>query len=177
MRRHSASNFGLAYFYFSYRTQTAIYSVILALIEQLYLQSPTLATEVRELEKRTTQPRELPLAELTTVLMSVVTRFHKTYVILDALDECSSDNRADLATLIRSIRSSQCRLFVTTRPSPGLSEFDRCPTITISPSSEDMSLFVRARLQRIYEQRNTFTKLQESQIMDVLVDMGSQQGM
>jgi hypothetical protein len=179
VQRDLAANFGSAYFYFSYRTQTPIYQVVLALVEQFYLKSRTVATEVQELEKRTIQlePRELPLVELITVLMSVAARFRRSYIVLDALDECSSDHRADLGTLIGSIRSSQCRLFVTTRPSHGLTEFDQCPMIPIAPSLDDMTLFVRDRLQRISAQRNAFTKQQESQITDALVKMGSQHGM
>ncbi|POR36002.1 Pfs, NACHT and Ankyrin domain protein [Tolypocladium paradoxum] len=178
IRRDTATNFSSAYFYFSYQAQTPIYAVVLALIEQLYLQSPTATAEVRELEKRTTkqEPTEIPLAELITVLISVAARFRRSYIVLDALDECSSAHRADLAALIGSIRSSQCRLFVTARPSHGLSEFDKCPRIAIAPSAEDMTLFVRARLQCISAQRPIFSKEQKSQIVDALVKMGSQHG-
>jgi hypothetical protein len=177
VRRDSAADFGLAYFYFSYRIQTPIYKVVLALLEQFYLQSPTLPTEVQDLEARIAKPQELPLVELITVLLSVLGRFRKAYIVLDALDECSADSRTDLATLIESIRDSQCRLFVTTRSSHGLPEFENCLQIPIVPSLEDMTLFVRARLKQISEQENLFTTSQESTILNALVDMGKRHGM
>jgi hypothetical protein len=156
-----------------------LYKVVLALLEQLYVQCPTTATEVRDLEIQDTQPRDFPLPKFISVLMSVAARFQKTFIVLDALDECHSDNVPDLDNLARTISTSQCRLFVTARPSHGLSLFtgSNCPTIQIQPSEDDMEKFVRAKFIQIFEKRAIFDKTQEDMIKTALVQLGAQHGM
>ncbi|KID89980.1 Pfs, NACHT and Ankyrin domain protein, partial [Metarhizium majus ARSEF 297] len=117
--------------------------------QQLYMQSPTLPTEVLALEQR-----DMPsVTELTGVLLSLVARFSKTFIILDAFDECSSEQRVGLDAFLGSLQSSQARLFVTSRPSHGLRDFDQCVNIHITPSG------------------------QASKIEEQLVAMGSKHGM
>jgi hypothetical protein len=150
---------------------------VLALLEQLYLRSPTLATEVlqmEEMEDPKTSARQLPLSRLIAVLMSVAARFNAVYMVLDALDECSDDNKADLINLIKSIASSQCRLFVTARPSHGLNVFDRCPRIHVSPTREDMRLFACKRLE---EHSGAYTESEKRQIVESVVEKGGEHGM
>jgi hypothetical protein len=169
---------GLAYFYFSYRNKTSIQSVVLALLEQLYLQSSTVATEVQMLEASASNPLERPLAEIISVLISVLGRFRKVYIVLDALDECPSDHRSDLEALISSFQSPHARVLVTTRPSLDLLSLENSPSIDITPSPEDMTLFVTSKMQKIKISRehSPFTDTQEVKIREKLVEKGSQHG-
>lgn len=160
---------GLAYFYFSYRDQLPIYNVVVTLLWQLYIQSPAFATEVHELEKPS-------LVELIGVLMSVIARFRKAYIVLDALDECTSDNRRNLATLIAALRSSHARLFVTTRSSHIIPDLGSCPQIPIMPDSKEIEFFVKERLRKVSQQQDVLTESQELKIVNALVRMGSQHG-
>ena len=160
---------GLAYFYFSYRDQLPIYNVVVTLLWQLYIQSPAFATEVHELEKPS-------LVELIGVLMSVIARFRKAYIVLDALDECTNDNRRNLATLIGALRSSHARLFVTTRSSHIIPDLGSCPQIRIMPDSREIELFVKERLRKVSQQQDVLTESQELKIVNALVRMGSQHG-
>ncbi|KAF5125187.1 Ankyrin repeat domain-containing protein 17 [Metarhizium anisopliae] len=171
LRHHSS--LGLAYFYLSYRNPTSVFSIVLTLIQQLYIQSPTLPTEVLALEHR-----DMPsVTELTGVLLSLFARFRKAFIVLDALDECSSEHRLGLDAFLGSLQSSHARLFVTSRPSHGLRDFDQCVNIHITPSSADMSLFVRSRLSKLSERITTFSRAQESKIEEELVAIGSKHGM
>ena len=163
---------GLAYFYFSYRDQLPIYNVVVTLLWQLYIQSPAFATEVHELEKPS-------LVELIGVLMSVIARFRKAYIVLDALDECTSDNRRNLATLIAALRSSHARLFVTTRSSHIIPDLGSCPQIPIMPDWADsrrMKSSVKESLRKVSQQQDVLTESQELKIVNALVRMGSQHG-
>jgi hypothetical protein len=150
---------------------------VLALLEQLYLRSPTLATEVlqiEEMEGPKISARQLPLSRLIAVLMSVAARYNAVYMALDALDECSDDNKADLTNLIKSIASSQCRLFVTARPSHGLNAFNHCPRICVSPTRGDMRLFACKRLE---EHSSAYKASEKRQIVESIVDKGGEYGM
>jgi hypothetical protein len=156
-----------------------VYKVVLALLEQLYVQSPTAATEVRDLEIQQTQSRDFSPAKLTSVLMSVAARFHTTYIVLDALDECSGLHTSDLDSVLRSLVLSECYLFVTSRPSHGLATFksNHSPPIAIQTSPEDMELVVRAKFQTVFERGIRIQEAQQEQIAQALTELGMQHGM
>lgn len=146
----SNSNFGLAYFYFNYRTPASVLGVALALLEQLFDQSWTLATEVVELQTRAAEGKDISLGDVTPALLSLSSRFRKTYIVLDALDECLRDNQPDLEKLLSTLADSRCRLLVLSRPSPILEAVERSPgvVIPIRPKESDIKTFVEAQISR-----------------------------
>jgi hypothetical protein len=156
-----------------------MYRIVLALLEQLYVQCPTTATEVRDLEIRDSQAHETPLPKLISVLMSVAARFQKTFIVLDALDECHSDAIPELDSMVRTISTSRCRLFVTARPSHGLTLFSDgdCPKIEIHASVDELERFIHTRLLQVSQKQEVFDSRQKEIIERALVRLGGQHGM
>ncbi|KAL7959836.1 hypothetical protein V8C34DRAFT_278203 [Trichoderma compactum] len=65
-------------------------NVVLALLQQLYLQSLSPVDELTDLERLAAKSEHIPLASVVSVLLTVSRQFSKVYIILDALDECAS---------------------------------------------------------------------------------------
>ncbi|KAM0554851.1 hypothetical protein ACHAPJ_006586 [Fusarium lateritium] len=143
-----SSNVGLAYFYFSYKVSSQMRKVALALLEQLYLQSPTPADEVKDLENRSSQGKQISFREIVVTITTLSNRFQKCYIVIDALDECASDYQQDLLHLLGSIRDTRCRLFVTSRPFQNRDLFESYPLIRITTSKRDVELFVTSHLEK-----------------------------
>ncbi|KAI9807287.1 MAG: hypothetical protein M1833_000030 [Piccolia ochrophora] len=63
------------------------------------------------------QPGSLQLADLESALARLFQEFHKSFVIIDALDECEGvNNRKDFLQFLRSLEGTSVRVFVTSRP-------------------------------------------------------------
>lgn len=163
---------GLAYFYFNYKISTTIIGVALALLEQLYLQSSTLAVEVRDLEKRANLT-EVQLGDVISVLLAVVGRFRKAYIVIDAIDECANEHHPDLLQLLSSVAASRCRLFSTSRPTQPFELFTMAftPNIEIRPPKEDIETCVRFKIQNEPKLRNLLSTDLENKVVDAMGDM------
>ena len=100
---HSSGSF-LAYFYFDFNDSEKQQSsqMIRSIITQLYSQSYDAKTEVESLFSQCQdgqQPADLPTLMIT--LQAAVRKQEHTYIILDALDECS--NVVDLLAVVQTI--------------------------------------------------------------------------
>ncbi|KAL6355507.1 hypothetical protein LRP88_11101 [Fusarium phalaenopsidis] len=146
-QREPSSSIGLAYFYFSYKVPSPMRGVVLALLEQLFLQSLSTPNEVLQLEARASKGEQIPFRELLSTLSAVSKRFQKCYIVIDALDECADDYQADLIHLLSSIRDSRSRLFVTSRPFQSYAMFESYPRISVAPSAEDVELYATSQLE------------------------------
>lgn len=90
--RSNTSDVGYAYFYFDFndeRKQT-IEGFLRSTIVQLLNQCPSLPEEVKNLYEANAKQQHSPKrSDLIETLISLVRRFRRTYLIMDALDECS----------------------------------------------------------------------------------------
>lgn len=109
---------GVAYFYITHAGRTSILAIVLALLRQLFLQLPTLATEIEGFEHSELQEKEYQdiLAKAFRALAAIVCRFRQCYVVLDGLDECAMEHREDLKDLVDVLWTSRSRLYLTARP-------------------------------------------------------------
>ena len=139
----------LTFFYFDYQysdSQTPE-SVIVSLLKQVAAKQPTLNESVVNLYSNFTQRGQLPkLPELENAFLHVCRDFQKTFVIIDALDECDEGlhRKAVLMLLSRLEESSKIRLFVTSRPYPQdiRKAFDAASQITIEANDLDLRRFL-----------------------------------
>ncbi|KAM6506078.1 hypothetical protein FSOLCH5_014260 [Fusarium solani] len=173
-QREPSSNVGLAYFYFSYKVPSPMRGVVLALLEQLFLQSLTAPDEVLQLEARASKGEQIPFREILSTLSAVSKRFQKCYIVMDALDECADDYQADLVHLLSSIRDSRSRLFVTSRPFQSYTMFETYPRISVAPSAEDVELYAMSELERS-PLRDHPELLQ--QVVGAIIESSAQHGM
>lgn len=86
------------------------------------------------------EERTLNTEEAISWLGVLLSGFLKTYVVIDAMDECDETFRADL---IGQLRDLHINLLVTSRELPDIRDtFQGCPEISISASDEDMRLYL-----------------------------------
>lgn len=122
-------------------------TVALTLLQQLYLQAPSAIDEIQRLAERKGGFQTASLHDVLPVLLLVAGMFQRTYIILDALDECTSESHRDLYTLLNTVKGSQCRLFVTGRPSQAVSMFKHEASIRIEAPRDDIILLAHAVLR------------------------------
>lgn len=153
----------MAYFYFKYNIASPMVSVAIALLEQLYRQSPTLAQEVVQLQQNveTDSPE---LREILPVLLAVARRFGRCFVVLDALDECAPEHKGDLATFLDYLSTSGCRILATSRPQPR-PVFEECAKVEVVADESDIGYMIAEYLQKD-PSLPQFMKQAESKIRD-----------
>lgn len=106
------SDVGHAYFYFTFRDESkqTTEGLLRSIIVQLSSQRPFLPEEVRDLYNvHGKQQQGPPLLDLTRVFFSLLQSFRKTYLMIDALDECSEqDAMLDLITQMSTADQHSC---------------------------------------------------------------------
>jgi hypothetical protein len=90
--------------------------------------------------------------EIYDALFSVIYCYSKTYIIIDALDDCmdSNNTHSELLALLRSLQDANTNLMVTSRFVTMIEElFIRDSTLEIRASREDIIEFVDAQMHRL----------------------------
>jgi hypothetical protein len=114
----ATNNRAVAFIYCDYQDQSLqIASNLIAnLCKQLILRKPTLFNRLEAIYKDLTERRLNPgLATLEDLLLSVCSTLTKPYVVVDALDECSPDQRKILIPILRNLQNASVKVFVTSR--------------------------------------------------------------
>ena len=104
-------------------------------------------------QKKVIGGRGLQLSEIVKMLQ-VITSSRRTFLCLDALDECMEEHRPDILDSLRQVteRSPSTRVFLTGRPQiRGEIErrlAGRTVIVSITPSKDDIVRYLRARLDK-----------------------------
>ncbi|KAL8972865.1 MAG: hypothetical protein Q9197_002595 [Variospora fuerteventurae] len=106
---------------------------------------PTVLQELYKSHKaKQTRPT---LEDINRVFVEIGKLFDDLYLVVDALDECSSDARSFLTQKLKSL-SSNSRLLVTTRPIDDITQkFTSGRVIQIRASDGDLEKYINAKLQ------------------------------
>lgn len=140
---------GLAVVYCNYKEremQTPV-NLLSSVLRQLYDRIP-LSDGVRALylkhTKRNTRPT---LAEISEQLRTEITQFSKTFIIVDALDECPEENqhRESLFEQLQSFES-MAHLMITSRPE--ISPTPKSVQLEIVASKEDINRYIDGRISK-----------------------------
>ena len=148
-RFHRNTRVGIAYIYCSFRRQheQKTEGLIASLLKQLIQQQSFLADNVKTLYNRHKDRRTRPsLEEISKVLCSVISTYSKTYIVVDALDECQSSNgyRSKLLESLFTIQAkTQTQLFATSRSLPDINrEFVGSVFLEIHASNKDIECYL-----------------------------------
>ena len=139
----------VAYVYCNYKDQAAqtASNLIACLARQIIGRPKALPQELMTLQNDLGQQNRRPsLGELKSLLISLSSHYKRTYIIVDALDECEAiRERRLLLPVLESLPSSLTRLFVTSRPNyEDISEiFDRASQITIAAPASDLRRYIQ----------------------------------
>ena len=103
----------LAYFYFDFRqeTQQSLDGFLRSLLVQLSYEASAVAPEIRKLyDQHDSKSQQPSVAELSDAFMSILKKSQPFYLIVDALDECStffSPGRSAVLSLFERIKNEK----------------------------------------------------------------------
>lgn len=106
----------VAYFYFRQVHPVSLVNVAIAILDQLYAQLSSPAREVEDLVSKAARNDPVTLFDATSSLLAVTGRLGRSFIIVDALDECSFPDPQKLSRFLDSLRQPGVHMFLTNRP-------------------------------------------------------------
>jgi hypothetical protein len=152
-----SSTTGVAWIYCNYKSrseQTGI-ELLSALLNHLVQdETPGVVEIVRSLHEQCVAEKSRPsLEDLKKALEEVLANFSIVYIVIDAIDECSSEDgtRRQLLDHLRGIqRCTDIRLMVTSRTIPEIvDEFQDAITVEVRAHDQDVIRFVAGQMDRL----------------------------
>jgi hypothetical protein len=143
----------IAYIYFDFKNQEAqtVDKVVRTLLKQLLLHSDSIPPDLGEVyDDCHSRPQSPDRDFFNRQLVSTAATFSSVYILLDALDECTSATLEDLIILIRKLKGHGIKVFCTFRPNLiDLGERLNIPTIQfIGAHDEDIRNYLSIRLNK-----------------------------
>ncbi|KAJ4345321.1 uncharacterized protein N0V89_011451 [Didymosphaeria variabile] len=145
----------LAYFYFSF-TETAMQrytGLLLSIITTLSVNRRHLAQPVLSALYEESKPRQPTPQSLEGALVTLIKQFRTSYLVVDALDECPEQERAQVMQGLKRITraSSTTRLLITSRKEADIENFVQfwCETqlqLDEACVNKDIDMFVEKKL-------------------------------
>ncbi|KAF7551874.1 hypothetical protein G7Z17_g4692 [Cylindrodendrum hubeiense] len=145
---------GFAYIYFNYRQQNqqTVENLMASLLKQLVERQPSLPLAVQVLGDQMSSWRRPSISEIGQALESVIGLFSKSFIVVDALDECqeSDECRTEFLTVLLDIQAkSGLNLLATSRSIPSIEEkFSEFPSLKIRAQDEDIRTYLNSRISR-----------------------------
>lgn len=139
---------GIAYFYFDFKepAKQNARNMVLSLLGQLCRHQSTIRDCVKTLYRKQMDHEPPSIADLTLALFDIVKTFKQTFVVIDALDECTERPGllGNLCTIIQHERGEHIKVLVASREEPDIqAAFSSIPFISIrTRMSSDIELYV-----------------------------------
>ena len=159
---HICSKFGdnasvdIAYLYCNFRRQFGQRpaDLLASLLRQLVQKRPSIPDSLNGLNERHNYSDTRPsLDEISDVLHSVVSDFSRTFIIVDALDECQvSDGcrTSFMSEMLNLQMKTEVNLFATSRFIPDIEDaFQGCLSLKIHASREDVRRYLDGHISRL----------------------------
>jgi ankyrin repeat domain-containing protein 50 len=139
----------VAYIYCNYKEQGKMAVDLAAnLLQQLVRRNPVISDEIRSLYdhhiKEGTRPT---LAEWSKLLQLEACRPSKTFIVIDALDECPESTRESFLAEIQKLRRNTY-LFITSRHLSIERDFEDAAQVDIRASDEDVRRYLEDRIKK-----------------------------
>ncbi|MCJ1263487.1 hypothetical protein MMC22_003357 [Lobaria immixta] len=147
---------GIVYIYCNYKMQleqTPV-NLVASLLKQLLQQHGVVSDDLKSLYCRHLKNETRPaLDEVFKILQFEVNRYRQVFVVVDALDECSTENqvRQDLLSKLFALQTSHTvNLMFTSRHIPDIMrEFQKCLQLEIRASEEDVRRYLDGQIFRL----------------------------
>ena len=155
LARHIQSdNVGLAYVFCNYKAteDQTVPKLQAVIIKQLLQTQPTLINQTRLPELYSPNKPSLDADQINGILQSIISYYSTTYIVVDALDECTDTGRvrSQFITNLQDLQNkADVRLVFTSRPYPDIGDmFHSVPKLEIGARSEDIQQFVAGQIHR-----------------------------
>ncbi|KAH6906597.1 hypothetical protein BKA70DRAFT_1105281 [Coprinopsis sp. MPI-PUGE-AT-0042] len=135
----------VAYVYIRYSEPLSVQAILQSLVQQILERHADVAPLVESLYIRHQHERTKPSQQELVALISDFTRHGKTiFIVLDALDELSPDERR---VLVELLSSTEVKLFITSRPLKALEgHFPDAQFFEITAHPPDVALLAKASI-------------------------------
>jgi len=150
------ASIGIAYLYCNFRQQQEQKpaNLLASLLKQLVQEQLSVPESVKSLYERHKDKRTRPsFDEISNVLYSVVAGYSKTFIIIDALDECqaSDGSRKRLLSEIFNLQTKTgVNLFATSRFIPEImTEFEGSVLLEIRASDDDVRRYLDGKMSQL----------------------------
>jgi hypothetical protein len=154
--QHGATT-GVAYLYCNFRRQNEQKpeDLLASLLKQLVQQQSSMPESVKSIYDRHQEKQTRPsINEILKALHSVVAYFSRTFIIIDALDECQVFCNILLSAMFALQAQTQINLFATSRPIPEImSHFEGCIWKDIRAQDNDVLSYVNERMSHLRRPR------------------------
>lgn len=146
---------GITFVYCNYKESRTTTAYINSALKQLCRTMHSLPLELQKVYKQhyknDTQPK---YDELRNLFLVVIQQLGSVFFVVDALDECTADERKNLCEFLLSITDitsslNTTKLFVTSRKEPDIEQaFKAIPTIEIEAAkvNRDIEVYVKAQI-------------------------------
>ena len=170
---HGGQNTAVTCFYFDFaaRSEQSATSMLGSLVKQIVIGMESIPEEISQAfqqQKKSIGGRAPKLSDIVHMLQ-VTTSSQRTFVCIDALDECAQRNKV-LDSLNQILEKSPgTRVFVTGRPHIR-AEMEKCLVrrvigVSVGPRKDDIITFLRAKLAED-ETREAMDERLEAEIME-----------
>jgi len=150
------SNIGVAFLYCNYKSQQIQKptDLLASLLKQLVQEQSFPPESVRSLYKQCNNKRIRPsFQEILQVLHAVVAGYSRTFILIDALDECQIPNGGRekfLSVLFDLQAKTRINLFATSRHIPAIMEsFEGSISLEVHASDEDIRKYVESFISQL----------------------------
>jgi Cdc6-like AAA superfamily ATPase len=155
-RFQNDATIGIAYIYCNFRRQVEQKptNLLSSLLKQLVQEQPSIPERIKSLYEQHKDKQTRPsFDEVSKALHSVVTNYSRTFIIVDALDECevSDGGRRMLLSEIFNIQAKTgASFFATSRFIPEITkEFEASITLEIHASDGDVRRYLDGKMLRL----------------------------
>lgn len=148
-------NIGVAYVYFNYRqSDEKADNLLLSLLKQLAQRKPLLPDSVTALYEQHKDKGTRPSLEIiTSTLQSVISTYSRTFIVIDALDECPNIDDCQvrfLAEILSLCDKSMANIFATSRPNAEIAkQFKGSAFMEICARGEDVRKYLVGNMVRL----------------------------
>ncbi|RYP69569.1 hypothetical protein DL770_008217 [Monosporascus sp. CRB-9-2] len=155
-RFYAETTVGIAYIYcnFNRKDEQKPEDLISSLLKQLLQRQLSLPSTLRDLYNRHSPKETRPtLDEVSKILQSVAAIFSRTFIMVDALDECqtSDDCRRQFLSEVFNLRTkAKANVFATSRSIPEvMEEFKDSLTIEVRANEGDIRKYLNDRMPQL----------------------------
>ncbi|RPB06396.1 hypothetical protein P167DRAFT_514553, partial [Morchella conica CCBAS932] len=148
----ASGSVGVSYIYFDYkeRDHQRPIDIMSSVIKQLAGQLPQFPNKLVALYDECTGYQRRPdIKELRSLLLQLAKLFTRSFIVLDALDECDQeDQREALLPLFHQLKTNGFNLLVTSRPHPIdiQDSFRDVPCINYMAQDKDIKVYIDNRI-------------------------------
>jgi hypothetical protein len=178
--RTAQADVGLAYLFCNYKSQVnqTAHSLLSALLKQLVQSRIDITPPVTNLYDHHSKQKSRPSTdEIFTALLTICSNHAKVYIVVDALDECTDQNRTR-SQLIEKLRELQTRtnvrLLFTSRFIPEITEkFRLDPVLEVRASGKDVKQFIAGQWSRLPKYDEQLKRTIQDRIVEAVDGMSA----